>query len=308
MNTHDSCSLYPTIVTPFFEDGRIDYESLSKLIELFAKNGIDGVFAVCQSSEMFFLDDEEKLALAAFTIEKCHALGLKCVASGHTQDKIQDQISYLRHLEALKPDAIILVNNRLAAQDEPEEALLKRLKELLSALRSDTCLGVYECPFPYKRLISDELLDAMRNDGRFGFVKDTCCHSDMIRHRLEKLIGSGIALYNANAATLYESIRDGAAGYSGVMLNIMPECFSVFKKSVLGGDRERAQLLSNYIAICSVIEYQNYPANAKYILTKRGVFKTAVTRNGKPPLTESQFKEIDAFLAINELMLKKAAQ
>ena len=303
-----SCCLYPTAVTSFLEDGSIDFDSFAKLIRLFKQNRTDGVFAVCQSSEMFFLDDDEKLALAAFTIEKCHELGLKCVASGHTQDALKDQIRYLKRLEALKPDAIILVNNRLATIDEPEGMLLKRLREILGALNSDTRLGIYECPYPYKRLITDELLDAMLEDGRFDFVKDTCCQQAMIKHRLEKLSGSSIALYNANAATLYESIRDGAAGYSGIMLNIMPECFALFKQSILSGDEKRAQLLSDYISICSVIEYQNYPANAKYMLTKRRIFRTAVTRNGKPALTESQRKENDAFMAMDELMLKKTAQ
>lgn len=81
MKNELSCCLYPTVVTPFLEDGSIDYDSLEKLIGLFKQNNTDGVFAVCQSSEMFFLDEEEKLALAAFTIDKCHELGLKCVAS-----------------------------------------------------------------------------------------------------------------------------------------------------------------------------------------------------------------------------------
>ena len=306
MKSNISCSLYPTIVTPFLEDGNIDYVSLAKLIELFKQNNVDGVFAVCQSSEMFFLDDEEKLTLAAFTIDKCHELGLKCVVSGHTQDELEDQIKYLKRLEALNPDAIILVNNRLASSDEPEEMLLKRLEEILAVLNSETRLGIYECPYPYKRLITDALLDAMLEDGRFDFVKDTCCQRAMIKHRLEKL-GSDVALYNANAATLYESMNDGAAGYSGIMLNIIPECFAQFKKSIVSGDEERAQLFSNYISVCSVIEYQNYPANAKYLLTKRHIFKTSVTRNGKPPLTESQHKENDAFMVMNELMMKNTA-
>ena len=305
MNGKPTCSLYPTIVTPFFEDGRIDYESLSRLVALFARAGLDGVFAVCQSSEMFFLDDEEKLELAAFTLNECRKHGLKCVVSGHTQDALDDQIKYLKRLEALKADTIILVNNRLAAKNEGEDRLLSRLNAILDALKPDTRLGVYECPYPYKRTISDELLDAMLKDGRFDFVKDTCCHSEMIRHRLSKLAGSNIALYNANSATLYESIRDGARGYSGIMLNIMPEVFVRFAQSVAGGDASKAQLLSDYIAVTSVIEYQNYPANAKYILTRRGIFSNAITRNGKPPLTESQIKEVDAFMAMNKLMLSK---
>ena len=294
-----SCELYPTILTPFLEDGAIDYESLDALISLFAVNGTDGVFAVCQSSEMFFLSDGEKLALAEFCIRKCREKGMKCVVSGHTQDGVEAQIAYLRALEALKPDAIILVNNRFAREDEGEETLLSNFRRVLEALKIDTRMGVYECPYPYKRPLSEEMLNMMRADGRFDFVKDTCCQIDEIRRRLGLLSGSGIRLFNANSATLYESILSGAAGYSGVMLNMMPEVFACLKQSVEMErvNPARVRKITRFISAASVIEYQNYPTNAKHMLVSRGVFKTERVRNGKPLLTESQRKEAEDFLA-----------
>ena len=293
-----SFEMYPTIITPFTDDNQIDYASLEKLITLFAHFGADGIFAVCQSSEMFFLSDSEKLELAGFCIESCRRHHIKCVVSGHTQDETEDQIAYLKKLEALGPDAIIMVNNRFARQDESEEVCIRHFNRIVSALKADTRLGVYECPYPYKRLISDELLQAMIQDGRFLFVKDTCCKIESIRHRLEILKGSGIQLYNANAATLYDSISAGAAGYSGVMLNIIPEIFTLLKESFAEqGNLLRAQAVCSAISAASVIEYQNYPANAKYAMMKQGIFKTTLTRNGKPPLTESQMKEMDDFIA-----------
>ena len=297
-----SCLLYPTIITPFTSCGEIDYESLEKLIAFYARVGVDGIFAVCQSSEMFFLSDAEKLELAAFSIAKCRENVIKCVVSGHTQDGIEEQICYLKELEKLKPDAVILVNNRFAAREESEETALTRFYRVTDALSKDTRLGVYECPYPYKRKISKELISAMKQDGRFDFIKDTCCEIGVIRERLALLALSGIALYNANAATLYDSLLSGAAGYSGVMLNIIPEYFALLKQALTAEEPNLtvASLAAQDISAMSVIECQNYPANAKYALMKRGLLKTAVTRNGKPPLTESQRKEMDSFLMMAE--------
>lgn len=295
-----SCAIYPTIITPFTQEGNIDYPSLGKLIAFYARIGVDGIFAVCQSSEMFFLSDEEKLELAAFSISECRRNGIRCVVSGHTQEETDGQIRYLKQLEALKPDAVILVNNRFAAEDEDEETALDAFRRVAGALAPDTRLGVYECPYPYKRPISDKLISAMIADGRFDFIKDTCCRIDEIKSRLALLSGSGIALYNANAATLHESLLSGAAGYSGVMLNIIPEWFSMLKEAMAREETALAALLCEGISGMSTIECQNYPANAKYALVKRGILKTAVTRNGKPKLTESQMKEMDAFLLTAE--------
>ncbi len=291
--------LYPTIITPFFEDKSIDFNGLANLIRHFAMNGCDGIFAVCQSSEMAFLSDEEKLELAAFSIAQCRRYGLDCVVSGHTQDTMEAQIQYLQRLEKLKPDAIVLVTNRFAAEDEPESLAIENLRKLMAALSPETRLGVYECPMPYKRLLSDEILKVMAESGRFDFIKDTCCQIDLIRHRLDLLRGTGVALYNANAKTLYESLVAGAAGYSGILLNFMPEFYHGLKDTLAENPVSwaRAYEFCRYISTISVIEYQNYPTNVKYLLKQRGIIEGTSCRIEKPAMTESQRGETtDLFL------------
>ncbi len=291
--------MYPTIVTPFHEDGRIDAESLERLVDHFHQAGCDGIFAVCQSSEMFFLTEEEKLELARLTLDMCRKRGMKCVVSGHTQGSVTEQIAFLTQLERLQPDAIILVSNRLAGENEDETTAIANLQRICQELSPDTCLGIYECPYPYKRLLSPELIRAMAADGRFRFIKDTSCCIDVIRERLALLEGTDIALYNANTATLGESMEAGAAGYSGVQLNLMPEFFALLKAAYQEGRIIHARRMLSYLSFTSTIECQNYPANAKYCLMQRGLIRTTVTRNGKPALTESQMKELDAFMAVN---------
>ena len=295
--------MYPTIITPFLDDGSIDYISLERLVDMFASVGCDGIFAVCQSSEMFFLADEERLELARQSLNFCRKHGLKCIASGHVQDRIEDQINYLQALEGLGVDAIVLVSNRLALEDESDEIAVENLKRICSALSPKTRLGIYECPYPYKRELTPSLISAMIEIGHFDFIKDTCCRIDEIRHRIAQLEGSGIGLYNANSATLMESLEAGAAGYCGVQLNLMPEFFSLLKNACAEQNRTRMKLVCEHIAGVGFVECQNYPANAKYLLMKRGVISTIVTRNGNPPMTESQMKQIDAFEALNSAAL-----
>ena len=53
----------PVMITPFTEDNRIDYDAVLRIIEWYDKNGVDGIFAVCQSSEMFELSLQERVEL-----------------------------------------------------------------------------------------------------------------------------------------------------------------------------------------------------------------------------------------------------
>ena len=43
-----------TMITPYTPDGKIDYAACGRLVEWYIESGLAGIFAVCQSSEMFF--------------------------------------------------------------------------------------------------------------------------------------------------------------------------------------------------------------------------------------------------------------
>ena len=44
-----------TMITPFTKENKIDYPGVAEIIEWYIQKGIDGIFAVCQSSEMLSL-------------------------------------------------------------------------------------------------------------------------------------------------------------------------------------------------------------------------------------------------------------
>ena len=47
--------IIPVMLTPFDDQGAIDWGSLEALIDWYLEKGAEGLFAVCQSSEMQFL-------------------------------------------------------------------------------------------------------------------------------------------------------------------------------------------------------------------------------------------------------------
>ena len=83
--------VYPTMITPFTDDNKIDYNAVEQLIQWYADRGVAGIFAICQSSEIFFLSFEEKLELLKFIVDKAPK-GVSIIASGHTADDIETQI------------------------------------------------------------------------------------------------------------------------------------------------------------------------------------------------------------------------
>ena len=45
--------MWPVMLTPLQQNGDVDYPALEELINWYIKEGSSGLFAVCQSSEMF---------------------------------------------------------------------------------------------------------------------------------------------------------------------------------------------------------------------------------------------------------------
>lgn len=282
--------IWPTMITPFTQEGQIDYAGVEKILDFYSRNNVSGIFGICQSSEMFFLSQQEKVELARFlaaNVPKQTTL----ILSGHTADTVPEQIAQAHQIYCDEAAAYILLPNRFASKDESDDILIERMEQFINQFK-DIPLGLYECPYPYKRLISPKVLSWCIATGRFRFIKDTCCDITTIQARLKLLEGTGISLFNANGATLLTSLQAGAAGYNGVMANFYPQIYGWLCKNY-DSYPALAQTVQNFAGFCSMAEYQGYPANAKYHMTLEGVDISVQCRVPSGPLSESQRMEID---------------
>ena len=150
-------------------------------------------------------------------------------------------------------------------ESEPDSVWKERMETLLSKIPCDIKLGLYECPYPYKRLLSSKILKWIVSTERFIYLKDTCCDINTIKGRSKLAADSNLKIYNANAASLLGSLKAGYAGYCGIMTNFHPELYVKLCDSWFE-DTEEIENLQNFIGLASVIEYQYYPVNAKYLL------------------------------------------
>ena len=119
-------------------------------------------------------------------------------------------------------------------------------------------------------------------------MKDTCCDLATIKDRLKVLEGTELKLYNANVSTLLDSVRAGAAGFSGVMASFHPELYAWLLAHV---DDSRAEVLQAALTQCSLIERQLYPVNAKYHLQRMGLPLTTRSRTQDCHLLTETFKD-----------------
>lgn len=273
---HAMQGIFPVVITPFTPDNTIDWEGYARLIDWYIANGSHGLFAVCQSSEMLFLTLEERRALARFTVE--HVAGrVPVVASGHISASVEDQKAELRAAAEAGVDAVVLVTNRLAAADEDSSVFRRRMDDLLGALPSDMALGLYECPAPYRRLLTDDELSWCAQSGRFAFLKDVTCDLDAVKRRLALVQGTPLAINNANAAIAWPAILAGGHGFSGVMNNFHPDLY----RWLMDHGRAHPELaaeLDTFLVLAAMSEGMGYPKLAKHYHRRLGTIGSVHSR------------------------------
>ena len=277
--------MFTTMITPYLRDGRVDIGTALKYVDWYYENGLDGIFAVCQSSEIFYLSLEERVELNRAVYARAKELEEKgkrpftVVSSGHVSDTEEDQIEELNAIAESGTDALILITNRLDRFQEGDEVFIRNAERLLEKLPEDLSLGLYECPYPYKRLVTPDILDWCIKTGRFRYMKDTCCDAALIGQRVEQLKGSGFKLLNANCQTLLSTMRMGADGYCGIMCNFHPRLYA-WLRDHYKSEPEKADLIGAAIGTMGFTEGGlPYPLTAKYHMTLSGIPTENIARN-----------------------------
>lgn len=292
MRTDFPGGVWPTMITPFTADDRIDFDALAPMADWYVREGVDGLFAVCQSSAMFDMTLKERVSLAKASLEAV-AGRVPVIASGHVSDSFSDQVAETNRIIETGVEAFVFVTNRFARREESDDTWFENLERLLAEIHPEVPLGLYECPYPYKRELSPELIARVAATGRFAFLKDTCCSVDLIAAKIEAARNTPLRVYNANAATLLASLRAGAAGYSGIMANFHPDLYGWlcgnWRDNPLGAER-----IQTFLTTASVYEYQLYPVNAKYYQQLEGIpLELFCRRADCTVFTESQRLEVE---------------
>lgn len=285
--------IIPVMITPLLESGEIDYAGLERLIEWYIANGSDALFAVCQSSEMQFLSVEERTALGKFVVQQA-AGRVPVVVSGHISDDPHGQLEELTAAVDTGADGVVLVTNHLDPKNKGSETLLGNLQWLLDRLPSEVPLGLYECPAPYRRLLSDDELRFCIDSERFVMLKDVSCDLETVKRRVAISGGTPFAILNANAAIAFDAMKAGSRGFNGVFTNFHPD---LYKWLYTSGEKhpELAEEVATFLVLAALSEAFGYPVLAKMYHQRIGTFDSIRSRTITFDVRE-RFWALDAIL------------
>jgi 4-hydroxy-tetrahydrodipicolinate synthase len=278
--------LWPVMITPLKPNNNLDLDGVRKVTDVYLAAGASGMFANCLSSEMFQLTREERLELTKTVVNHCKDK-VPVVATGSFYNSGDENAEFIKEIYGLGAEAVILISSILAEPEEGEAVLQQRIEEIMKKT-GDIPLGIYECPVPYKRIISPGMMKWLAETGRFFYFKDTQCDAGAIKKKLEKIKGTDFQLYNADTPTALESLRDGAKGISPISGNFYPELYGHFLKLFEAGDVKALESLNTKLTVMDKVTDDFYPWSAKLFLEMRGL---DINTNTRIPMRKMAVKD-----------------
>lgn len=263
--------IIPVMLTPFKENNEIDYDGLRRLTDWYIDNGANTLFAACQSSEIQYLSLEERINITKTVVSQTNGR-IPVVASGHISEQLNDQVEELNAIYDTGVDAVILITNRLDVNNQGTSALKQHFEKLITQLPQDIKLGLYECPAPFRRLLTDEEISYFAQLENMLVLKDVSCDLSTVKRRVELTKNSNLKIVNANASIAFEAMKAGSEGFSGVFNNIHPDLYAWLYKNRFS-DHPLVTEIAHFLAICGAAESFGYPNIAKLMHTKLGTFK-----------------------------------
>lgn len=288
--------LWPVMLTPFKDNNEVDLIGLKKLTEFYISAGANGLFANCLSSEMFQLTDEERISITKTVVEQANGR-IPVVSTGTFDRELKRNTEFIYKMYDTGVHAVVINSNQLTDKSEPEDTFKVKIEELLKAT-GEIPLGLYECPEPYKRLLSIDLMKWLGETGRFLYHKDTSCNLYEIKDKIKVTNNTPLGVFNANTATALESLYEGAQGISPVAANYYPELYAYMVCNMISDNKKLTQLDALLTLLDATADSCYYPLSAKIFLNKRAMGILPVVRLTKPALEQQDFIKLDAMMKI----------
>jgi len=295
--------LWPVMITPFTETNEIDYAGLETLTQFYIEAGSNGLFANCLSSEMYQLTETERLELVKGVLRASDGK-VPVAATGTLSRDLSVNIDFIKKIHDTGVQAVVLISSLIVLPDEDEGTFKTRLEKIL-AQTENIPLGLYECPVPYKRLLSPDLMKWLTSSGRFVYHKDTSCHSPSIQKKREATLGSNLLFMNADTATALDSLEAGADGLSPISANFYPELYTYLMKEYQAhGKTDALTQFHAWLTLMDRTTHTFYPYSAKWFLQQRGLAirtNTRIPTDTMPQVDHLRFKALmDSFKTLAE--------
>jgi 4-hydroxy-tetrahydrodipicolinate synthase len=252
------------IVTPMFEDGSLDKDSLRKLLDWHVAEGTDGIVIVGTTGESATVTPDEHCELIRLTVE--HIGGRIPVIAGSGGNSTAEAIALTRHAKAVGADATLQV---VPYYNRPtQEGMYRHFKAIAEAV--DIPVILYNVPGRTVADMNNETVVRLSSVDNIVGLKDA---TGNVGRGIELLreVDPSFAVYSGDDPTAMALMFCGGAGNISVTANVAPRAMHALCEAAMAGQIARAVEINNRIlSLHNKLFIEPNPVPVKWALTEMG--------------------------------------
>ncbi len=282
------------LVTPMYENGAIDKESLEKLVKYHINQGTDALVAVGTTGESATLSENEHCEVIKTVVD--YVSGRIPVIAGTGSNSTIEAINLTHKAQQAGADACLIVT---PYYNKPtQEGLYLHYKAIAEAV--DIPQILYNVPGRTACDMLPETIGRLSKLTNIIGVKEAT--GDLTRvKKIRDLAGENFAIYTGDDATSVEFCLLGGNGSITVTGNVAPRLVHEMIMAAITGDKETALAIDEKLAdLHKNLFIQSNPIPVKWAVAEMGLMRQGI----RLPLT---WLTEDCFATVRSSMSKAEA-
>ena len=222
------------LVTPFNDDGSVDFEALDRLIEFQIENGTDGILTLGTTGESSTMSHEEDNEVCRFVVE--HVGGRVPVIAGSGSNSTETMLEKSLVYQKLGVDGLLIITPYYNKANE--EGIYRHLATVADGV--DIPCILYNIPGRCGCSISAANMERLAQHPNIMGVKEASANVAFAAS-IAHLIGPEFRMFSGEDGIAVPLMSLGASGVISVWANVQPALVHEMCRAYLDGGTKRAR-------------------------------------------------------------------
>ena len=255
---------FTALVTPFHEDGSVNFEKLRKLVEWQISEGIDGIVALGTTGESSTMSHEEDDAVAEAVIDTAN--GRIPIICGAGSNSTQTQLEKTTRYKKMGADGVLLISPYYNKAND--EGMYRHFATVGDQV--DIPIILYYVPGRTGCSISPKVVERLSKHPNVVAIKEASGNISYAAH-IARLLSDDFTMLSGNDDMIVPILSLGGSGVISVLSNIVPSEVHALTKAWFDGDPDRARELQlKYLDLVDALFCEVNPIPVKEALNQLG--------------------------------------
>ena len=252
------------IVTPFNQDGSVNFSKLGELVDWQIQNGTDGIVALGTTGESATMTDEEDNAVCEYVLKRVNGRIPVIVGSGSncTASMLEKSLRY----QAMGAQGLLIISPYYNKTNE--EGMYRHFATVVDAV--DIPCILYNVPGRTGCSISEGVVKRLAGHPNMMGIKEASGNMSYAC-KIARYLGPDFAMYSGNDDITVPILSIGGSGVISVLANILPQQTHDMVIAYLSGDTAAATAAQlRYLELINSLFLEVNPIPVKAALNMMG--------------------------------------